>query len=119
LLDDDVLAFKIPQFPKSLSEAGVKWVVEVRTPTRYKAWGFNGKQVRRYKAEWTQDDAEAELAKALLKIEPEKPKGPGITLAQAAELYLSSDGARAPILKRCLGGSRHARPPAPHVERAH
>jgi hypothetical protein len=36
--------------------------------TKRKAWGFtaqiNGKQVRRYKAEWTQDDAEAELAKA-------------------------------------------------------
>jgi hypothetical protein len=51
--------------------------------TKRKAWGFtaqiNGKQVRRYKAEWTQDDAEAELAKALLKIEPAKPKGPGIT----------------------------------------
>jgi integrase len=62
--------------------------------TKRKAWGFtaqiNGKQVRRYQAEWTQDDAEAELAKALLKIEPEKPKGPGITLAQAAERYLAS-----------------------------
>lgn len=44
---------------------------------------INGKQVRRYKAEWTQDDAEAELAKALLKVEPEKPKAEGITLAQA------------------------------------
>ncbi len=43
-----------------------------------------------YKAEWTQDDAEAELAKALLKIEPAKPKGPGITLAQAADRYLAS-----------------------------
>jgi hypothetical protein len=33
--------------------------------TKRKAWGFtaqiNGKQVRRCKAEWTQDDAEAEL----------------------------------------------------------
>jgi integrase len=62
--------------------------------TKRKAWGFtaliNGKQVRRYKAEWTQDDAEAELAKALLKIEPDKPKRPGITLAQAAERYLGS-----------------------------
>jgi integrase len=61
--------------------------------TKRKAWGFtaqiNGKQVRRYKAEWTQDDAEAELAKALLDIEPAKPKGPGITLAQAADRYLS------------------------------
>ena len=62
--------------------------------TKRKAWGFtaqiNGKQVRRYKAEWTQDDAEAELAKALLQIEPEKPKGPGITLAQAADRYLAT-----------------------------
>ena len=65
-----------------------------RQRTKRKAWGFtaqiNGKQVRRYKAEWTQDDAEAELAKALLKIKPEKPKGTGITLAQAADRYLSS-----------------------------
>jgi hypothetical protein len=51
---------------------------------------INGKQVRRYKAEWTHDDAEAELAKALLRIEPEKPKGPGITLAQGADRYLAS-----------------------------
>jgi integrase len=62
--------------------------------TKRKAWGFtaqiDGKQVRRYKGEWTQDDAEAELAKALLQIEPEKPKCPGITLAQAAERYLAS-----------------------------
>jgi integrase len=62
--------------------------------TKRKAWGFtaqiNGKQVRRYKAEWTQDDAEAELAKALLQIEPEKPKGAGITLVQAAERYLAT-----------------------------
>jgi integrase len=62
--------------------------------TKRKAWGFtaqiNGKQVRRYKAEWTQDDAEAELAKALLKVEPEKPKAEGITLAQAAERYLAT-----------------------------
>jgi len=62
--------------------------------TKRKAWGFtaqiNGKQVRRYKAEWTQDDAEAELAKALLEIEPARPKGPGITLAQAADRYLAT-----------------------------
>jgi integrase len=62
--------------------------------TKRKAWGFtaqiNGRQVRRYKAEWTQDDAEAELAKALLEIEPAKPKGPNITLAQAADRYLAS-----------------------------
>jgi integrase len=62
--------------------------------TKRKAWGFtaqiNGKQVRRYKAEWAQDDAEAELAKTLLQVEPEKPKGLGITLAQAADRYLAS-----------------------------
>jgi integrase len=62
--------------------------------TKRKAWGFtaqiNGKQVRRYKAEWTQDDAEAELAKALLQIKPEKPKGHDITLAQAAHRYLAT-----------------------------
>jgi len=62
--------------------------------TKRKAWGFtaqiNGKQVRRYKAEWTQDDAEAELAKALLKMEPENPQRVSITLAQAIERYLAS-----------------------------
>ena len=85
--------------------------------TKRKAWGFtaqiNGKQVRRYKAEWTHDDAEAELAKALLKIEPEKPKGPGITLAQAAERYLAgkarkrtleADRCQLDLLKAEFGG---------------
>jgi len=62
--------------------------------TKRKAWGFtaqiNGKQVRRYKAGWTQDDAEAELAKALLQVEPTKSKCVGITLAEATERYLAS-----------------------------
>ena len=62
--------------------------------TKRKAWGFtariNGKQVRRSKTEWTREDAEAELAKALRQIEPQKPKSPSITLAQAAERYLAS-----------------------------
>jgi hypothetical protein len=48
--------------------------------TKRKAWGFaaqiNGKQVRNYKAEWTQNDSETELAKALLKIEPRETEGP-------------------------------------------
>ncbi len=61
--------------------------------TKRKAWGFtaqiNGKQVRRYKAEWTQDDAEAELAKALLKIESEKPQA-SITFSDAVERYLAA-----------------------------
>src|SRR5262249_46220224 len=77
--------------------------------TKRKAWGFtaqiNGKQVRRYKAEWTQDDAEAELAKALLKIEPEKPNGAGITLDQAVERYLAAKARKRSISedKRILG----------------
>src|SRR4029453_4200930 len=59
--------------------------------TKRKAWCFkaqiNGKRVRRYKAEWTQDDAEAELAKALLQVEPEKPKADGIKFGHAVERY--------------------------------
>jgi hypothetical protein len=40
-----------------------------------------------YKAEWTQDDAEAELAKALLDVKPSEAEleRPGMTLAMAAE----------------------------------
>jgi integrase len=77
--------------------------------TKRKAWGFtaqiNGKQVRRYKAEWTQDDAEAELAKALLQIEPEKPKVAGITLDQAVDRYLSAKSRKRSLSedKRILG----------------
>ena len=71
--------------------------------TKRKAWGFtaqiNGKQVRRYKAEWTQDDAEAELAKALLQIEPEKSKGPGITLDQAVDRYLATKARKRSLAK--------------------
>ena len=76
-----------------------------------KAWGFtaqiNGKQVRRYKAEWTQDDAEAELAKALLKIEPEKPKADGITFGQAVEKYLAAKSRKRSVSedRRILGTS--------------
>src|SRR5215831_373760 len=77
--------------------------------TKRKAWGFtaqiNGRQVRRYKAEWTQDDAEAELAKALLKMEPEKQKGPGIRLEQAVERYLSAKSRKRSVSedRRILG----------------
>ena len=74
--------------------------------TKRKAWGFtaqiNGKQVRRYKAEWTQDDAEEELAKALLQIEPVKPKAVGITFGEAAERYLATKAR-----KRSLALDRH------------
>ncbi len=62
--------------------------------TKRKAWGYtvqiNGQQVRRYQSEWTREDAEAELAKKLLQVEPEKPKPIGITFGQAAERYLAA-----------------------------
>jgi integrase len=74
--------------------------------TKRKAWGFtaqiNGKQVRRYKTEWTQDDAEAELAKALLKIEPAMPKVSGMTFSEAAERYIATKAR-----KRSLALDRH------------
>jgi integrase len=61
--------------------------------TKRKAWGFtaqiNGKQIRRYKAEWTRADAEQALAAALLKTDEPQPKASGLTLAQAAERYLA------------------------------
>ncbi len=66
---------------------------------------INGKQVRRYKAEWTQDDAEAELAKALLQIEPPKSKGTGFTLNQAVERYLAAKSRKRSVSedRRILG----------------
>jgi len=42
--------------------------------TKRKAWGFtvvmNGKRKRIQSAEWTKEDAEAELAKVQLQLEP-------------------------------------------------
>jgi integrase len=62
--------------------------------TKRRAWGFvtteNGAQVRRFKAEWTKEQAEAALAECLLKIEPQKPKVGGITLGQATDRYLGT-----------------------------
>src|SRR3989442_50300 len=60
-----------------------------------KAWGFtlqleDGKRVKHYRAEWTREDAEAELAKKLLQIEPAKPKGAGITFGEAVDRYLAA-----------------------------
>src|SRR5262249_56034635 len=80
--------------------------------TKRKAWGFTAqlpcnpcphrhpktgavlhpegvRQVRQYKAEWSKEDAEKELAAALLQPEPMKPKSSSITFAQAAERYLA------------------------------
>ena len=62
--------------------------------TKRKAWGFttqiNGQQVRRYKSDWTREDAEKALASALLHLEPTRPRAGGITLVQAADRYLAA-----------------------------
>lgn len=50
----------------------------------------NGQQVRSYRSEWTKDQAEAELAKVLLKIEPPKSAQPGITFGEAITRYLAA-----------------------------
>jgi hypothetical protein len=63
--------------------------------TKRRAWGFtvvvNGKRRRYQAAEWTKEDAEAELAKVQLQLEP-TPAAPagGITLKEAAERYLAA-----------------------------
>src|SRR5712691_3260616 len=73
--------------------------------TKRKAWGFtvalDGNRQKHYKAEWTQDDAEKALAELLLKIEQPKPKGAGLTLAQAAERYLASKRKKSIEADRC------------------
>src|SRR5262245_50814377 len=80
--------------------------------TKRKAWGFTAqlpcspclhrhpttgavlhpegvRQVRQYKGEWSKEDAEAELAKALLQIEEKKATATaGITFGEAVERYL-------------------------------
>ena len=73
--------------------------------TKRKAWGFTvrvgGKRVKHYRAEWTKNDAEAELAKVLLNVEPPKPVSAGITFGVAVEHYLASKSR-----KRTLDGDR-------------
>ncbi len=84
--------------------------------TKRKAWGFvtteSGKQVRRFKTDWTKEQAEAALAEVLLKIEPTKPKGAGITFGDAVERYLAAKSRKRTLsedtrilghLKECLG----------------
>jgi len=62
--------------------------------TRRKAWGFtaevNGKRRKSYRTEWTKDDAETALAKALLDVKEPVAASSGITLAQAADRYLAA-----------------------------
>src|SRR5438874_10313092 len=69
------------------------WAIPGQRAKR-KAWGFtlqleDGRREKHYRAEWTREDAEAELAKALLQVAPAKPKGAGLTLGQACARYLT------------------------------
>ena len=98
--------------------------------TKRKAWGFTAqlpcnpcphrhpttgavlhpecvRQVRQYKAEWSKEDAEKELAAALLQLEP-APKATsdgGITFGQAAERYLATKSRKRSLAedKRIIG----------------
>jgi integrase len=74
--------------------------------TKRRAWGFtvtlvDGRRVKSYRSEWTKEQAEAELAKALLGVEPARPKTGGLTVAQAVERYLA-----AKARKRSLANDR-------------
>lgn len=63
-----------------------------------KAWGFtlttmvDGKRTRtkNYRAEWSKEQAEEALAKALLKVEAPKAQASGITFGAACEKYLAA-----------------------------
>ncbi len=63
-----------------------------RQSTKRKAWGFtvmvNGKQIRSYKAGWSQDDAEKALAEIKLGITQLKPQVAGLTFGEAVSRYL-------------------------------
>ncbi len=71
------------------------------------AWGFslvlNGKQVKSYREGWTRGDAQEALAKALLHVEPPKPKADGMTFGEAVERYLAAKEAER---KRSIAGDR-------------
>jgi hypothetical protein len=83
-----------------------------------KAWGFtlqlaNGRRTKHYRSDWTKEDAEAELAKRLLEIEPPNPKGAGLTFGEAVERYLAAKSRKKSLafdklylnqLKAALGG---------------
>jgi integrase len=62
--------------------------------TKRKAWGYtaviNGKRVKSYKTEWSKEQAEEALAKALLQIKAPKAEGSGITFAEAKSRYLAA-----------------------------
>jgi hypothetical protein len=56
------------------------------------AWGYtlqaNGKQERKFSADWTEEDARTELAKRILA--KDTPKARPTTLAQAVDRYLQA-----------------------------
>src|SRR5438309_632438 len=62
--------------------------------TKHRAWGYvtieNGKQVRQFRADWTEQQAQEALAKHLLKIERPRAKGDGITFGEAVARYLEA-----------------------------
>jgi hypothetical protein len=68
------------------------------------SWGYtlqaNGKQERQFSADWTEEDARAELAKRILA--KDTPKARPTTLAQAADRYL-----QAKARKRSLAEERN------------
>jgi integrase len=66
--------------------------------TKRKAWGFTmttkvagkPKRIKSYRAEWSKEQAEEALAKALLKVEAPKAQASGITFKQAVDQYLAA-----------------------------
>jgi len=67
--------------------------------TKRKAWGFvtvddAGRQVRRFKAEWTKEEADAALAAFVLKAEQPKPAPAGMTFGEAVDRYVAGQARR-------------------------
>jgi integrase len=62
--------------------------------TKRKAWGYtaiiNGKRVKSYKSEWSEQDAQTALAKALLDVEEPKSEASSITFEEAKCRYLAA-----------------------------
>src|SRR2546422_923731 len=70
-----------------------KWKIPGQRTKRL-AWGYtltvNGKRTKSYRSEWSKEQAQEALAKALLQIEAPKPQASGITFAQAVDRYLAT-----------------------------
>ena len=73
--------------------------------TKRKAWGYtaviNGKRRKSYKSEWSKEQAEEALAKALLQIKAPKAEGSSITFAEAKSRHLA-----AKTRKKSIDGDR-------------